>query len=121
MTDREASQVVVTMKEYVDALFDEKQRVFDVRCDESQRAVDKAEKAMCDRLAGMNEFRDQLKDQAARFITRDELNTVINEVGTLRSLADVAKGKASQTALLFTSAIALAGLVISILNLVTRL
>ena len=39
-----------------------------------QRAVDKAEKELNYRLMGMNEFRDQLKDQTKTFITYDIYN-----------------------------------------------
>lgn len=35
----------------------------------SERAVDKAEEAMCKRLEGMNEFRSQLSDQSKTFLT----------------------------------------------------
>ena len=44
----------------------------DLRFAQSQLAIDKAEKLMSDRLASMNEFRAQLKDQAASFLTRKE-------------------------------------------------
>ena len=39
------------------------------------------------RLDGMNEFRDQLRDQAARFIGRDELNAISahNDEGQARN------------------------------------
>ena len=37
----------------------------------SERAVEKAEDAMCKRLEGMNEFRAQLSDQSKTFITYD--------------------------------------------------
>ncbi len=48
----------------------------------SQAAVNKAEQSMNKRLDGMNEFRQQLKDQGATFVTRDqfeELNKRIVE------------------------------------------
>jgi hypothetical protein len=39
------------------------------------------------RLDAMNEFRDQLRDQASKFIGRDELNVIVksNEEGHTRS------------------------------------
>jgi hypothetical protein len=41
-----------------------------------QLAVDKSEEGMTKRLEGMNEFRAQLKDQAAQFITRGEFAAI---------------------------------------------
>jgi len=53
--------------------------------------------AMEKRLDGMNEFRDQLRDQAARFIGRDELNALVknNEEGQVRN-ADATQRLASR-------------------------
>ena len=96
----------------------------DLRFDEAQRAIDKAEATMRDRLAGMNEFRDQLKDQAGRFVTRDELSIIAGkqaeEIRALQKIADRAEGKASQNAMLFAIAMALIGLVLGVLNLFVK-
>jgi hypothetical protein len=53
---------IISLREYVD-----------LRFAVTQRAIDKAEVTMNERLAGMNEFRLALKDQNATFITRQEL------------------------------------------------
>jgi hypothetical protein len=117
-------QELITIKEYVDRLFEERQRLFDAKFEDASKAIDKAEKSMHERLAGMNEFRDQLKDQASKFITREEMNVSIRSisenVSKLQSLADIAKGKASQNALLVTAGISIAGILISILALFMR-
>lgn len=44
-----------------------------------QRAVEAAVKAMDRRLDSMNEFRDQLRDQAATFIRREQLESFIGQ------------------------------------------
>ncbi len=62
----------VSMKEYVDE-----------RLDAQQKAVDKAEQQLRERLAGMNEFRDTLRDQAGKFVTRDEI-TLLREASDSR-------------------------------------
>ena len=96
----------------------------DLRFEEAQRAIDKAEASMRERLAGMNEFRDQLKDQAGRFVTRDEMNIIITkqaeDIKALQKISDRAEGKASQNAMLFAIAMALIGLVLGVLNLFVR-
>ena len=57
-----------------------------VRLEERLRASDKAleiaRESMTERLKGMNEFRNQLKDQAATFISRTEFESKIE---TLKS------------------------------------
>jgi hypothetical protein len=68
----------------------------------------------------MNEFREALKDQAARFITRDDLRFLQEEVRGLRKLADMAEGKASQNSVLWTAAIAIVGLIISVIRLFVK-
>lgn len=42
--------------------------------DSSGRAIDKAEQQMNARLLGMNEFRDQLRDQAVTFARKEQLD-----------------------------------------------
>jgi len=89
----------------------------DLRFAELQRSIDKAELSMGARLAGMNEFRDTLRDQASRFITRADLKALEAEVRALCKLADRAEGKASHNSVLWTGAIAIAGLVISLVRI----
>ena len=62
-------QDIVTLREYVDKLFTL-----------NQQAIDKAEHSMNNRLEGMNEFRDSLKDQAVKFISRDEINLMFKQL-----------------------------------------
>jgi hypothetical protein len=89
----------------------------DLRFTEFQRAVDKAEATMGSRLAGMNEFRDTLKDQASRFITRDDLRFLQDEVKSLRKITDMAEGKASQNSVLWSYAIGAIGIILGVIHL----
>src|SRR5580658_4863807 len=59
----------------------------DRRFDELRYQTEMTREAMEKRLDGMNEFRDQLRDQAARFIGRDELNAISshNDEGQARN------------------------------------
>ncbi len=80
------------------------------------------------RLEGMNEFRDTLRDQASRFCTRDEMNTlhklVEADLRTLRESAAELKGKASQNglnvALLISVVGAVSGVISTILVMIRR-
>ncbi|OFV80214.1 MAG: hypothetical protein A2Y78_04795 [Acidobacteria bacterium RBG_13_68_16] len=117
MTDGRMTQAEgVSLREY-----------FDQRFAESQRSIDKAEHLMEQRLAGMNEFRDTLRDQASRFVTREEmlaaikaLPCVIHEsrVSSLDNWRARMEGVASQRSVMVTGALAVAGLIMSALALV---
>lgn len=66
---------VVGLKEYVDMRFSESEKAKDNALHNIEIARREAQTAMEKRLEGMNEFRDQLRDQATRFITREEYLT----------------------------------------------
>ena len=66
---------VVGLKEYVDMRFSESEKAKDNALHSIEIARKEAQIAMEKRLEGMNEFRDQLRDQATRFITREEYLT----------------------------------------------
>lgn len=44
----------------------------DLRFNESQRAIDKAEKNICIRMDAMNEWRQAMTDREAKYLTREE-------------------------------------------------
>jgi ribosome-associated translation inhibitor RaiA len=67
-------------KAYVDIRFTDLQIKMDVHFSSIQTAIDKAETAINTRLEGMNEFRDQLKDQAGQFVTRPEFTGLKDQV-----------------------------------------
>jgi len=83
------SEDTVSMTKYVDA-----------RIDEVKDAVKPALTSMDKRLDGMNEFRDTLKDQAARFVTREEMNLVVDrlraDIKELQLAKALLEGKASE-------------------------
>ena len=51
----------ISMRDYVD-----------LRFNESQRAIDKAEKSICIRMDTMNEWRQAMTDREAKYLTREE-------------------------------------------------
>ena len=61
--------------------------VIDLRFNGIEKATDLARVNMEKRLDGMNEFRETLKDQASRFVTRTELLAAVVGVSTLISIA----------------------------------
>lgn len=71
----------------IDHIEELNQNQVDRRFSDLKEQIALAREAMEKRLDGMNEFRDQLRDQAARFISRDELNVISshNDEGQARN------------------------------------
>lgn len=108
----------ISVKDYVDSRFSAIQ-------DATKSARDSMER----RLDGMNEFRASLKDQADRFVGREEHSVIINKLDERIKIHDsdlksleitraVVEGKASQTSVTVTFIFALLGVFISTASLV---
>lgn len=73
---------------------------FEKRLEDQEKATGIAYESMEKRLAGMNEFRDTLRDQAGRFIMRSELELIVDRLETdiknLQLAKALLEGKASQ-------------------------
>jgi hypothetical protein len=106
--------MTVTWKDYVDGRFKE-----------SEAARKTAVEVMDHRLAGMNEFRETLRDQAAKFLTREEYNTahdrIEEDIRMLRESKAMLEGKANQSSLNVTIGIAITGLLLSVVTLAVHL
>jgi hypothetical protein len=72
----------VSLREYVDGRLTGLKDLYDSRFDSQKESITVARDSMDKRLAGMNEFRQQMSDMAGRFASRDETNT------TLKYLSD---------------------------------
>lgn len=68
----------VNLKDYVDMQCQLNRELMKVQFENIENNVAKANSANEKRLDGMNEFRSTLKDQAATFITKAELNATRN-------------------------------------------
>jgi len=108
------STMTVTLKEY----FDEKFKLLD-------RANEVAFRAMERRLEGMNEFRDTLRDQATRFVTRDEFTIIKDrldsDIRVLRDFKSELTGKASQASVNAATIVGFLGLLVGAVGLLVRL
>ena len=99
----------VTLKEY-----------FDYKFETVVRATDIAYESMEKRLDGMNEFRDTLRDQAAKFVTRTELEStkerIDSDLRVLREFKSSLEGKASQQSVTIAYVMSGVGLLMGILG-----
>jgi len=110
----------VTLREYFERLLAEHDKAVALQFSNAQTALNKAESALSDRLQGMNEFRDQLRDQAAKFVTQSELaakvDAIDNRIKALENQRANLEGRfwAIGAAIVVVNlAIALAGLLIN--------
>ena len=114
----------VTLKEYFQAKFDAVEqareladKAIQTKFDASEQARELALSAMNIRLASMNEFREQIKDQTANFITKREHDIVLGEIQSLRESRAEMKGKADQGSVNWVMFVATVGIIISIAGL----
>lgn len=80
-----AHETMETIKVYVDTRFREADRRYEERYQVGQRAMEKAEASLNERLGAMNEFRAALSDAASRTPTRVELEVSLNTLRTERT------------------------------------
>ena len=109
---------IITIESKVDSLREH----IDVRFVAEDKAKELAAHALNLKLEHMNEFRGQLKDQCSTFITREEheiLQTRIdNDIRELRESKATLEGKASQSTVNITLAVAIMGLIIAVAGLI---
>jgi len=72
-------------------------RATDLARENSRLERERASSQIDDRLAGMNEFRDAMKDQASRFVTRSELglqlDALCDKIDRIEKRENVGEGK----------------------------
>ena len=113
----------VKLKEHLEALLREQRVYFEMKLAARDEASRASHSSMEARLAGMNEFRDALKDQNATMITRTEFRVVCDrtqaELADLQKFRNIAEGKASQNSVLFFGFLSVVSLLISLIKLLT--
>ena len=112
---------MAALSERVDGLRD----LFIARLEAVEKATSVATAAVDYRLAGMNEFRTALNDQAAQMATRRELEeakgVIEKDLRVLRDFQAALEGKASQLSVSRAQLFAFMAMGISIASLVLKL
>lgn len=115
----------VSLKEYFCQRIDALDVKITTILEMNQEAVDKAEKTVNTRLEGMNEFRNQLSAQATTFVTKKEVELIVDRIdGEIKKLEinkALLEGKASQQSLTITAIISLLGLLTGFASLALNL
>jgi DNA repair exonuclease SbcCD ATPase subunit len=90
-----------------------------------EKSIAVADDVMQSRLAGMNEFRDTLRDQATKFITRDEVGILLQPIqNTLEELKESKArlaGKAEQSQVNIALIMGSIGLVMAVITFIMGL
>jgi hypothetical protein len=73
----------VAQREYCEAQMAHMQERAELQLKATEAAYHKAEIKLNERLAGMNEFRQTINDQATRFVTREELELKLSDTASL--------------------------------------
>lgn len=112
----------VSLREYVDVRFTSTVDLFETKIESAEKAVGLASSTLSARLDLMNGFRAQLEDQAAGLFSRVEHETymkaVDKDIRELREARAMLEGKASQSAVNFSTVIALLGVLLSAVALI---
>ncbi len=64
---------VVPLREYVETLMREREKFLQMRFEYAEQALQLATKTLDERLSHMNEFRNQVLEERAKYVTRAEL------------------------------------------------
>ena len=114
----------VSLKEYLCQRLDDLEEKIKVMFEANKIALDKADIKMDARLTLMNEFREQMKDQTNKFITRSEHRPIEkrfeSNIKQLELSRAMLEGKASQSSLMITTIISFIGLLIGLAGLIAR-
>jgi len=117
----------INLKEYVDKevvhlkeLIEVNKRLADSKFESAQIAINKAEEAQGLRNIAQNEWRQQSKDQTSTYATRENVEKMSVDIKDLQLNQANLAGKASQSSFILTLALSLVGVVIAIINFISR-
>jgi hypothetical protein len=114
-----------SLKEYFSSEIKGLETRMDDKFDSVTQVTENSRAAMEKRLEGMNEFRDQLKDQATKFVTRDELNIQLKAIGdkvqTLLDSKSEQVGATKQISLTWTQLTGGVLVLVAVLTLIFKL
>jgi septation ring formation regulator EzrA len=98
----------VSLREHLQEQIRSVDRYFTVQLAMSREAIQKAEEQLNKRLEGMNEFRDTLKDQASKFATQDQLQSIEKRLQAIERNLSSGEGRTSIVTVLWAIGASLA-------------
>ena len=110
------------LEEKLNIRIDATEKLMCSRIESLEKASIVAKTAMDYRLAGMNEFRESLKDQTSTMWTRQEHNIyesrIAEDIEELKEAMHRSSGKAEQSSVNLALAISLSGLLLGVISLI---
>lgn len=110
-----------SMESYFEEKFKSLDNSVNLKYSNIEKSTSLAATSIDRRLESMNEFRDSLKDQATKFMTKDEFQIlhqrVEEDVRILRESKATLEGRASMTSVYISYVIGVIGLVVAVLAL----
>lgn len=110
----------ITMRDYVDMKIDSLEKLMLMRFNEFQKAIEKAYLTNEIDKAKMNEIRGALSDANKMFATEESVERIRVDVRDLRSIADIAKGKASQGQFLVSLIASFIGMIGGVVGIISK-
>jgi ribosome-binding ATPase YchF (GTP1/OBG family) len=111
----------ISLREYFDSKIEDLENLMITKVLGLDKATTLAANNMERRLEGMNEFRQQLKDQSLTFLTRSEyeqfIRRVDEDIRMLRESKALLEGKASQNYVNFSVLVSIIGIILSAIAL----
>ena len=108
-------------KYYYNRRFKDLKEIFNVKISSIEKAIELAHEEMERRLQGMNEFREQLNNQAHEFITRKEMDIIKAKISELKEFKATLEGKADHRAVSIAYIISFLGIIIGVIAVVISL
>jgi hypothetical protein len=85
-TEGDNARTLVSLRDYIERRLEDHCQLNEARFNSLENATHKSSEIMDLRLAGMNEFRDALRDQTSRYVTFDRMERLEERLKSLEIL-----------------------------------
>ena len=99
----------VTLRDHFEKQIEWVDKYFQRQLDSAQDAITKAEDALKERLAGMNEFRKTIEDRADRFATKEYMESLEKRINSIERSQSSGEGKDQNKAAVWVAIFSLFG------------
>jgi hypothetical protein len=107
----------VPLRQYVERIFDEKDRAHLAELESAERALALATESLTHRLESMNQFRKQLEDERAKYVREERFQMVLDR---LRTVEEHDAARAGRQAVVLAMTTIVAALLATVITLLLR-
>ena len=116
MENRATPNGRIALREYVDMRFKDMHALLNERFETQKESLKSAQDALMHRLESMNEFRRQILEERATYITRAELNLILKPLLDAHQFQKGRNWTVSKLVTIIMAAAALITVIVSLLN-----